>query len=471
MLGGIPNGIVLSPDEHWLYLTALQKIMRYEVRPDGTLGAGTSVHGRSPVSGGRYEGRRRRATCTRRAVRVPASCGITAPTGTLLGYLQSADRGRRAEEADLRDERRVRRQRRERPLHHGVRRRVSNSNEAERRHAGPAAVAVSVNRSCRNSTPTACEEPAPSSTATRTTLLTLLRIRFTCRNEKGETLKLAHLAFALAIAFVATACRTDSAETPGFTSNGRGAPVEPKEPPDPLTHVASLGDELGNYPVVGPFRLKSLRAAPRARSSRSAPRVQWGRRRPVSSRCPSTYLRRRTSTWTAHCGMTNVTSGATVGLALEQQQRREPLQRHTAIGDYLPRTAAWGYCDRDYPRAAIVSPYRVPVRRRRTTSALLAEAVGHAAARRSIRTRRCPASGRAVTRASTSRWRSAPGTALLMNQIPTYPLAADARVSNCVWCSSYFHEAATRTPSHGGCKQNCWPEGFMRRYLLRGHAS
>ena len=35
-LGGIPNGIVLSPDGRYLYLSALQKMMRYEVKPDGT---------------------------------------------------------------------------------------------------------------------------------------------------------------------------------------------------------------------------------------------------------------------------------------------------------------------------------------------------------------------------------------------------------------------------------------------------
>ena len=28
------------------------------------------------------------------------------------------------------------------------------------------------------------------------------------------------------------------------------------------------------------------------------------------------------------------------------------------IGDDPPRTAAWGFCDRDYPREEIVSPYR-----------------------------------------------------------------------------------------------------------------
>ncbi|MEJ1963429.1 MAG: SMP-30/gluconolactonase/LRE family protein [Gammaproteobacteria bacterium] len=38
-LGGIPNGITFSPDEQYLYLTAGSKMMRYEVKPDGTLGA------------------------------------------------------------------------------------------------------------------------------------------------------------------------------------------------------------------------------------------------------------------------------------------------------------------------------------------------------------------------------------------------------------------------------------------------
>jgi len=40
-LGGIPNGVALSPDERWLYLTALQRLMRYEVLADGSLGEGT----------------------------------------------------------------------------------------------------------------------------------------------------------------------------------------------------------------------------------------------------------------------------------------------------------------------------------------------------------------------------------------------------------------------------------------------
>jgi gluconolactonase len=40
-LGGIPNGITLSADEKYLYLSAFNKMMRYVVKPDDTLGAGT----------------------------------------------------------------------------------------------------------------------------------------------------------------------------------------------------------------------------------------------------------------------------------------------------------------------------------------------------------------------------------------------------------------------------------------------
>jgi len=42
-LGGIPNGIALSPDGKWIYLsTANRTVRRYAVNPDGTLGAFTA---------------------------------------------------------------------------------------------------------------------------------------------------------------------------------------------------------------------------------------------------------------------------------------------------------------------------------------------------------------------------------------------------------------------------------------------
>ena len=40
-LDGFPNGVTLSPDEKYLYLTSsFKKMMRYELKPDGTLGEG-----------------------------------------------------------------------------------------------------------------------------------------------------------------------------------------------------------------------------------------------------------------------------------------------------------------------------------------------------------------------------------------------------------------------------------------------
>ncbi len=84
-LGGIPNGIVLSPDERWLYLTALQKIMRYEVRPDGTLGAGTLFTEGAGIGDGMKVDVDGNVYSTSGAG--PGIVRITAPTGTLLGFL------------------------------------------------------------------------------------------------------------------------------------------------------------------------------------------------------------------------------------------------------------------------------------------------------------------------------------------------------------------------------------------------
>lgn len=85
-LGGIPNGIALSPDERWMYLTtARARIMRYEVRPDGSLGEG-SVFTEGPgigdgmkvdVQGNLYS----------TSGGGPGIVRITAPSGKLLGLL------------------------------------------------------------------------------------------------------------------------------------------------------------------------------------------------------------------------------------------------------------------------------------------------------------------------------------------------------------------------------------------------
>jgi gluconolactonase len=85
-LGGIPNGIALSPDERHLYLTALQSIMRYDVEADGSLGEGTLFAEGRGIGDGMKTDVRGNLYSTSGAG--PGVVRITAPTGALLGFLE-----------------------------------------------------------------------------------------------------------------------------------------------------------------------------------------------------------------------------------------------------------------------------------------------------------------------------------------------------------------------------------------------
>ena len=85
-LGGIPNGIALSPDGKWMYLSTANRTMRrYAVNPDGTLGAFTNFTDGVGIGDG---------IKTDTAGNVYSSGGagpgiirITSPTGKLLGTI------------------------------------------------------------------------------------------------------------------------------------------------------------------------------------------------------------------------------------------------------------------------------------------------------------------------------------------------------------------------------------------------
>ena len=84
-LGGIPNGVALSPDERFLYLTAFSKLWRYDVKPDGSLGE-RSLFAEGPAIGDGMK--------TDRAGNVYSTSGggpgivrITSPAGKLLGFI------------------------------------------------------------------------------------------------------------------------------------------------------------------------------------------------------------------------------------------------------------------------------------------------------------------------------------------------------------------------------------------------
>jgi len=83
--GASPNGITLSPDERYLYLTALQKMMRYEVKPDGSLGPGSLFTQGPGIGDGMKVDTQGNVYSTSGAG--PGIVRVTSPTGTLLGYL------------------------------------------------------------------------------------------------------------------------------------------------------------------------------------------------------------------------------------------------------------------------------------------------------------------------------------------------------------------------------------------------
>jgi gluconolactonase len=88
-LGAEPNGIALSPDGHYLYLSAGTispdpKVMRYPVQPDGSIGAGELfTHGAGIGDGMKTD----RAGNLWSADALPGTIRITAPSGKLLGLL------------------------------------------------------------------------------------------------------------------------------------------------------------------------------------------------------------------------------------------------------------------------------------------------------------------------------------------------------------------------------------------------
>jgi gluconolactonase len=85
-LGGPPNGIALSADERYLYLSAGAKLMRYEIRSDGTLGTAMLFNEGEGIGDGMKVDKKGDVFCTG-----GASTGIVrivSPEGRYLGSLQ-----------------------------------------------------------------------------------------------------------------------------------------------------------------------------------------------------------------------------------------------------------------------------------------------------------------------------------------------------------------------------------------------
>jgi len=130
------------------------------------------------------------------------------------------------------------------------------------------------------------------------------------------------------------------------------------------------------------------------------------------------------------------------------------------IGDDPPATAAWGHCDRDYPREAIVSPY--PFRTAQAHyEALLEETRARGGpTEHTYATVPGEWSGRYVWPRGQN-WYAE----LFWNQFPTI-LSLLTEEYQTRFVQQAYHQGHTNAPQWPA--QYCWPEGFMRRWHYHG---
>jgi len=85
-LGAAPNGITVSPDEKHIYLSAMFKLVRYDIQPDGTLANRTQLGEGDGIIDGMKVDTLGNIYSTSGAG--PGVVRISAPDGKVLGYLR-----------------------------------------------------------------------------------------------------------------------------------------------------------------------------------------------------------------------------------------------------------------------------------------------------------------------------------------------------------------------------------------------
>jgi hypothetical protein len=251
---------------------------------------------------------------------------------------------------------------------------------------------------------------------------------------------------------------------PGFNSVGRGAPLAATVPDIPrMAHTPPTADEIKQtleaikrFPFVGPMQFPLFGVPPGpdgppsvdiiAASDGAVPKGI--KPLPIDIFTSKDFYKDR-ELWT---DPRYFRCNSPEGLELQ----RGAIFGAT-IGKDPPRTAAWGFCDRDYPRKAIVSPYGFKTAQAHY-EALLAE----------TRKRGGPTKHTFATVPGELNGWYAPGGFVdnwyameLWNQFPTVLSLLTPEYQTRMVQQAY-HQGNTNAPQWPS--QYCWPEGFIRRW-------
>ena len=267
--------------------------------------------------------------------------------------------------------------------------------------------------------------------------------------------------FLLCQAFAASA---QQVADPGFHSVGRGAPlpVSLPSPRMPLNFGSAtpqdwknLLDDLQHYPFVGPMLL-TPRGAP---AGANLPIVKAGsawdgaappgvKPLPIDLFTSKDFYKDKDLWKDPRYFRCNSPEGI--------EMQRGAIFNAT-IGKDPPRTAAWGYCDRDYPRAAIVSPYPFKTAQEHY-EALLAETKRRGGpTKHTFATVPGEIGGRYAPGNDFGNWYS---VMLAVQTTTVLSLLTPEYQQRLV--QDLYHQGNTNAPQWPS--QYCWPEGFMRRW-------
>jgi hypothetical protein len=261
----------------------------------------------------------------------------------------------------------------------------------------------------------------------------------------------------VAVLALAGTAQAQQVADPGFMSVGRGAPLAVAMPTVQMPFgpaAATAREAFLKYPWVGPMRVGPREAAPN-----SPPPIDIGtawngavppgvKALPIDIFTTKDFYKDR-ELWKDKLYFR---CNSPQGLELQFGAIFAP-----TIGSDPPRTAAWGHCDRDLPRAAIVSPYGFRTAQEHY-EALMAETKQRGGpTRHTYQTVPGELTGKYAPGNIFDNWYSF----MAAVQFPTVLSLLTPEYQKRMVQEAY-HQGNSNTPQW--VSQYCWPEGFMRRW-------